>query len=1075
MATQNTKPVPQAVENKTEVIAALERKIAEAKSEIAKKALKEKLERLKQEAQDSDVEAKKLAAVLLKQRKKIKELAQKDFDALIRRLANKPQYSFLKKYTRDEIIRDMSRKAKPVGWRFKGKNNYKIPSKKQVTEGVKKGNVYYDNRPKKSDVSFPAQLGKGGYVSKGEMVWGKLSASKKAEFLYENFTPEITPRGQELLVGRAFKFLPKNVKIAVERKYANEENYGKGGVSGDIYSIKDSEQFKQLMTTYNDLSDKFGVSNYFIDHNDKSVVFLMPRKEGGTQKTVAIQKYVNSLSDKGFDVFDNAQNNSLKIVNDNSEGEKSAYFKLKLADAVQYSKGGGVEKHKYVVQWLEDDRLNTEYYYSDEYEEAKELYYQIKYDLGDSQYKKIGINIMDIERGEVVFGDEFEYANGGGIGDIESQINALYSKSGFINNHFNWRLKLLEMLQDQSMEAYNIYQKLTKEQKDDVLQEQFEVDNDMGSDGDGDIETSKENLHILLDDAKNGKKYNKGGGITERNDNCIKKVVAMLKKINDVDSYYIVDGKLVIVFEDELQVTDVERANQHLKNIEGCGSVFANEFELGYGEKYKTLTLELKADDFSVGKFAKGGGVGANSKLQRKVDEVNRLIKLVNDNDLTVVDSSSTWQTPMKYQPIVISRGGLKITYKELDLYKYNRTGRSSWEEKKDTVLKRDMEFDNPLNDIAKWHRKALRDSDIQYEDGGEIERDYAGGGSIGDDFNEQDFNSLKKGDEITITYESGISRSNKVELKVQSKTTVGKGKSYQSEKISFINKANPTGVKYYAYKRANGNVGFAIGDMAIWGVKQQNNYGNGGVIKYYDESNAYKLASPSSMPKDLQAKISYDLLRPYFAGNFGWKYENKRHEGYLFNLDDYDKEFIDKQNIKLKQGEKIYRYTNERAAIGGYVFLIKINCDKGLIYFMRIGDFGDESVEFDTKGIKATFINLIKKGEGKSYGDGGEVDFDNIDMPVIRTQFEEEYFEYAKGGNAGEPHRIEQMGKGGGVGRQKFGYEIYVENLTTGEKNVVAQVNGLGDLMIMLRALKDNRIDAGDKTRNYGYKTLNK
>jgi hypothetical protein len=215
-------------------------------------------------------------------------------------------------------------------------------------------------------------------------------------------------------------------------------------------------------------------------------------------------------------------------------------------------------------------------------------------------------------------------------------------------------------------------------------------------------------------------------------------------------------------------------------------------------------------------KMAQGGGVG-DSKLQRKVDEVNRLIKLVNDNDLKVVNSSSTWETPMKYQPIVVSRGGLKITYKELDLYKYNRTGKQSWEEKKETVLKRDMEFDNPLNDIAKWHRKALRENDIMFEDGGEIK------------------------------------------------------------------------------------------------------------------------------------------------------------------------------------------------------------------------------------------------------------------TPIIRTQFEEEEYEYGNGGNASEPHRLQQMGKGGGVGRQKFGYEIFVENQITGEKSVVAQVNSLGDLFIMLRALKDNRIDASDTTRNYGYKTLNK
>lgn len=97
-----------------------------------------------------------------------------------------------------------------------------------------------------------------------------------------------------------------------------------------------------------------------------------------------------------------------------------------------------------------------------------------------------------------------EYKDGGAV---ESEINELYKKSKFINDDFNWKLKLMEMIQDRSIEAYNIYQSLTKEQKEEVLQEQFEVDNDMGSDGDGTIKTTKENIRILLNDAKNGTKY----------------------------------------------------------------------------------------------------------------------------------------------------------------------------------------------------------------------------------------------------------------------------------------------------------------------------------------------------------------------------------------------------------------------------------------------------------------------------------------------------------------------------------------------------------------------------------------
>jgi hypothetical protein len=73
------------------------------------------------------------------------------------------------------------------------------------------------------------EYARGGYVGKAEMVWNKLNSSKRAEFLYENFTPEITPRSQEILVGKAYNFLPKNVKNKLQEKYANIEEYAKGG------------------------------------------------------------------------------------------------------------------------------------------------------------------------------------------------------------------------------------------------------------------------------------------------------------------------------------------------------------------------------------------------------------------------------------------------------------------------------------------------------------------------------------------------------------------------------------------------------------------------------------------------------------------------------------------------------------------------------------------------------------------------------------------------------------------------------------------------------------------------------
>ena len=80
-------------------------------------------------------------------------------------------------------------------------------------------------------------------------------------------------------------------------------------------------------------------------------------------------------------------------------------------------------------------------------------------------------------------------------------------------------------------------------------------------------------------------------------------------------------------------------------------------------------------------------------------------------------------------------------------------------------------------------------------------------------------FDRLKKGDKIHVTFGDAIKRSNEATLLVKSKNIVGKGKPYESEKITFDNVANPSGVKYFAYKRKSGFVGFAMGDMAISNV----------------------------------------------------------------------------------------------------------------------------------------------------------------------------------------------------------------------------------------------------------------
>jgi hypothetical protein len=73
-------------------------------------------------------------------------------------------------------------------------------------------------------------------------------------------------------------------------------------------------------------------------------------------------------------------------------------------------------------------------------------------------------------------------------------------------------------------------------------------------------------------------------------------------------------------------------------------------------------------------------------------------------------------------------------------------------------------------------------------------------------------YDKLNKGDAVTIKYGSSVRSGNSGDFIVKKgKTTVGKAK---VERITLVNKANLSGVKYYLYNR-NGNISLAIGDMA--------------------------------------------------------------------------------------------------------------------------------------------------------------------------------------------------------------------------------------------------------------------
>lgn len=114
-------------------------------------------------------------------------------------------------------------------------------------------------------------------------------------------------------------------------------------------------------------------------------------------------------------------------------------------------------------------------------------------------------------------------------------------------------------------------------------------------------------------------------------------------------------------------------------------------------------------------------------KIQKKVDEINKLIALANlpedadvensyDGKVMVVDTSSTWEEPAIYEPIVFRNGVLYIEY--FEPYS-NRT-------KKEKILKRDLEYDGygTLLDIAKMYKKALKKAEVRFQKGGRVGND---------------------------------------------------------------------------------------------------------------------------------------------------------------------------------------------------------------------------------------------------------------------------------------------------------------------------------------------------------------
>ena len=175
-------------------IATLKKALSKEMPKVVKAKIEAKIEALEKELKGSTQTGVEFAKSLLSGKRKVKAMANVDFNSLIKSLSKKPEYDFLKYLTRKQIEDDLDREAKPVGYRYVGRKNFKVPTKADIK--AKRG-VYYENRSNRSDINRSVRLAKGGDISKKlEVGVYRVGKPKKVVAnLYEQKIVEIFKNG----------------------------------------------------------------------------------------------------------------------------------------------------------------------------------------------------------------------------------------------------------------------------------------------------------------------------------------------------------------------------------------------------------------------------------------------------------------------------------------------------------------------------------------------------------------------------------------------------------------------------------------------------------------------------------------------------------------------------------------------------------------------------------------------------------------------------------------------------------------------------------------------------------------
>lgn len=124
---------------------------------------------------------------------------------------------------------------------------------------------------------------------------------------------------------------------------SNELKMERGGITGDVFSMANKEQFKQVMSLTNDLVENNFANDCFISNNDNSVIFLTGKIVNDDKKN-QIYNFVSKTIKQRYNVFNTNKSFSGKSVNWIYSDKELQGFKVYFQNEIVYQKGGSVNQ-----------------------------------------------------------------------------------------------------------------------------------------------------------------------------------------------------------------------------------------------------------------------------------------------------------------------------------------------------------------------------------------------------------------------------------------------------------------------------------------------------------------------------------------------------------------------------------------------------------------------------------------------------------------------------------------------------------------------------------------------------------